>query len=45
LEQLQLEKDRVETHEVAITDIQRAPRLIEAMAETVKRVGLSPFKF
>ncbi|HQU17084.1 MAG: heterodisulfide reductase [Chromatiales bacterium 21-64-14] len=45
LEQLQLEKDRVETHEVAITDIQRAPQLIEAMAETVKRVGLSPFKF
>jgi quinone-modifying oxidoreductase subunit QmoB len=35
----------VAVHEVAITDIERAPRLIEEMAETIKRVGLSPFKF
>jgi quinone-modifying oxidoreductase subunit QmoB len=45
LEQLNLEKERVETYEVAITDIQRAPKLIDAMAETVEKVGLSPFKF
>ena len=45
LEQLNLEKDRVETYEVAITDIERAPRLINDMAATVEQVGMSPFKF
>ncbi|MEA3412926.1 MAG: hydrogenase iron-sulfur subunit, partial [Pseudomonadota bacterium] len=45
LEQLNLETERVVTHEVAITDIQRAPRLINDMAETVGKIGLSPFKF
>jgi quinone-modifying oxidoreductase subunit QmoB len=45
LEQLNLEKDRVETYEVAITDIERAPKLINDMAETVEKVGMSPFKF
>ena len=32
-------------HEVAITDIERAPRLIKEMEEVVERVGMSPFKF
>ena len=45
LETLNLEKERVETYEVAITDIERAPQLINAMAETVEKVGMSPFKF
>jgi len=45
LETLNLEKDRVETYEVAITDIDRAPKLINDMAETVERIGMSPFKF
>ena len=45
LTQLNLEKERVATHEVAITDIDRAPQLINAMAETVAKVGMSPFKF
>jgi len=45
LETLNLEKDRVETYEVAITDIDRAPRLINDMAETIEKIGLSPFKF
>jgi len=40
-----LESERVAVHEVAITDIERAPRLIEEMAETIQRVGMSPFKF
>jgi quinone-modifying oxidoreductase, subunit QmoB len=43
--QLNLEKERVATYEVAITDIERAPRLINDMAETVAKVGMSPFKF
>ena len=45
LEQLNLEPDRVATYEVAITDVERAPKLINDMAETVERVGMSPFKF
>ena len=45
LESLSLEKERVETYEVAITDIERAPQLINDMAETVEKVGMSPFKF
>jgi quinone-modifying oxidoreductase subunit QmoB len=45
LEQLNLESERVIVHEVAITDIERAPRLIKEMEETIEKVGLSPFKF
>ncbi|MCP4409595.1 MAG: hydrogenase iron-sulfur subunit [Gammaproteobacteria bacterium] len=45
LVQLDLETERVVTHEVAITDIERAPRLINEMAETIEKIGLSPFKF
>ncbi len=45
LTQLGLEKERVATYEVAITDIERAPHLINEMAETVEKVGMSPFKF
>jgi len=40
-----LESERVAVHEVAITDIERAPRLIDEMAATIQRVGMSPFKF
>jgi len=45
LKQLQLETERVVTYEVAITDVEHAPRLINDMAETIERIGLSPFKF
>ena len=45
LQSLSLEQERVATYEVAITDIERAPQLINAMAETVAKVGMSPFKF
>ncbi len=45
LEQLQLEPERVRTYEVAITDVQRAPQLINDMADTIKKIGLSPLKF
>ena len=45
LQSLSLEKERVETYEVAITDIERAPQLINDMAEAVEKVGMSPFKF
>jgi quinone-modifying oxidoreductase subunit QmoB len=45
LESLNLEPERVEVYEVAITDIERAPKLINDMAATVERIGQSPFKF
>ncbi len=45
LESLSLEPERVQVHEVAITDIQRAPQLIKEMEETIAKIGLSPFKF
>jgi quinone-modifying oxidoreductase subunit QmoB len=45
LKQLSLEVERVKTYEVAITDIQRAPALINEMAETIQKIGLSPLKF
>jgi len=35
----------VATYEVAITDIDRAPQLINDMADAVEKIGLSPFKF
>jgi quinone-modifying oxidoreductase subunit QmoB len=45
LKSLSLEEERVATYEVAITDIERAPKLIADMVEVVERVGMSPFKF
>ena len=45
LKSLSLEPERVATYEIAITDIERAPKLINDMAETVARIGMSPFKF
>jgi quinone-modifying oxidoreductase, subunit QmoB len=45
LQTLSLEEERVATYEVAITDIERAPKLINDMAETIEKIGMSPFKF
>jgi quinone-modifying oxidoreductase subunit QmoB len=45
LTQLNLETERVVVHEVAITDLQRAPRLLNEMAEMIGKIGMSPFKF
>ncbi len=45
LESLNLEPERVAVYEVAITDLERAPKLINDMAETIDKVGMSPFKF
>ena len=45
LESLNLEPERVVVEEVAITDIDRAPQLIQDMADTIEKIGLSPFKF
>ena len=45
LETLSLEKERVQTHEISITDIHKVPKIINDMAETIEQIGMSPFKF
>ena len=45
LKQMQLEPERVQTYEIAITDIQRVPQIINDMAATIEKIGMSPFKF
>ncbi len=45
LKGMSLEVERVQTYEVAITDIQRAPAIINQMADTIQKIGLSPLKF
>ena len=45
LETLSLEKERVATYEISITDIHKVPKLINDMADTIEQIGMSPFKF
>ncbi|MCW8855083.1 MAG: hydrogenase iron-sulfur subunit [Gammaproteobacteria bacterium] len=45
LQTLNLEEERVATYEVAITDVERTAQLIEDMAESIEKIGMSPFKF
>jgi quinone-modifying oxidoreductase subunit QmoB len=45
LTQLNLEKERVQTFEVSITDIQRIPQIINEMETLIGKIGMSPFKF
>ncbi len=44
LEQMQMETERVVTHEVEITDIQRVSNLINDYANTINEIGPNPFK-
>ncbi len=44
LKQLDLETERVVTHEVAITDGARVARLINEYAAQIKEIGMSPMK-
>jgi quinone-modifying oxidoreductase, subunit QmoB len=45
LESLSLEKERVQTYEISITDIHKVPQIINDMADTIFKIGMSPFKF
>ena len=45
LQTLNLEKERVQTYEVSIADIERIPQLINDMEKTIEEIGMSPFKF
>lgn len=44
LKNLNLEQERVQTFEVAITDIERVPQLINDYAAKIQEIGMSPFK-
>lgn len=44
LQQLGLETERVVSHEVAITDIERLPRLINDCVAQITAIGMSPLK-
>jgi len=44
LKQLALEPERVATYEVAITDADRVPKLIDEYAAKIKEIGMSPLK-
>ncbi|NLZ42059.1 MAG: hydrogenase iron-sulfur subunit, partial [Comamonadaceae bacterium] len=44
LKQLGLESERVVNHEVAITDIERLPRLIDDYVAQITAIGMSPMK-
>ena len=44
LKQLSLETERVATYEVAITDIERLPQLINDYAKVIEKIGMSPMK-
>jgi len=45
LKTLNLEKERVGTYEVAITDVDKIPQIINDMEKTIGEIGMSPFKF
>ena len=44
LKQLSLEPERVVSHEVAITDVERLPRLIDEYVAQITAIGMSPMK-
>ena len=45
LQSLSLEEERVQVYEVAITDVERVPKLINDYVEKIFEIGMSPFKF
>lgn len=44
LEQMDIETERVITHEVEITDVHRVAQLINNYAKSIEEIGLSPLK-
>lgn len=44
LKQLSLEPERVVSHEVAITDVERLPRLVDEYVAQITAIGMSPMK-
>ncbi len=44
LKSMNMETERVATYEVAITDIERVPKLINEYAAKIEEIGMNPFK-
>ncbi len=44
LEQLVLENERVQLHQLAISEYERIPTLVNDMVEVIEEVGMNPFK-
>ena len=44
LKSLGLEPERVVSHEVTITDVERLPKLIDEYAAKIREIGMSPMK-
>jgi quinone-modifying oxidoreductase subunit QmoB len=44
LKQLVLEEERVELHEVSMSDYQKLPKIFDDFLETIESVGLNPYK-
>ncbi len=44
LQQLVLEEERVELHELAISDYNKIPKIFDDFLETIESVGLNPYK-
>ncbi|MDH5632202.1 MAG: hydrogenase iron-sulfur subunit [Gammaproteobacteria bacterium] len=45
LQSLNLEPERVQTFEIAITDVDRVPQIFDETMKTIEQIGMSPFKF
>lgn len=44
LKQLVLENERVQLHQLAISEYHRIPIIVNEMAETIEKIGMNPFK-
>ena len=44
LQQLALEMERVQIHELALTDYEKIPEIIDSFMETIEEIGMNPFK-
>ena len=44
LTQLVLEEERVELHELAISDYHKIPKIFDDFLETIEGVGFNPYK-
>ena len=44
LKQLALESERVEIHEIQISDYDKIPKLIDDFVESIETMGYNPFK-
>jgi quinone-modifying oxidoreductase subunit QmoB len=44
LEQMAMENERVELHQLQITEYQRLPEIFSKFAELIEEIGMNPFK-